>query len=82
VTIGRQQLKILLIRWLRLSFKYNLKANGVRMIIFGISELKKSYGRHFLLTGHARVFSSLVTKFVPWRIFYATLASAAQALTL
>jgi hypothetical protein len=37
LTIGRQQLKILL--------KYFLKANGVRTIIFGVAELKKSSGR-------------------------------------
>jgi hypothetical protein len=42
LTIGRQQLKILLIRRVPSSFKYNLKANGVRTISFWVIELKKS----------------------------------------
>jgi hypothetical protein len=40
VTIGRQQLKILRIGRAPSSFKYYLKANGGRTIIFGVTEYK------------------------------------------
>ena len=46
VTIGRQQLKILLIGRAPSCFKYNLKANGVRRIIFGVIEFKTPSDGH------------------------------------
>jgi hypothetical protein len=49
VTIGRQQLKILLIGRAPSSFKYYLKVNGDRTIIFGGTEYKISSGDVFLI---------------------------------